>query len=316
MSSDSYLIGVDGGGSKTAVVLTDLALRPLRLITRPRSNPGDIGMESSLSLVVDSCRDLCAEAGIAPASVRALFAGIAGGSAGNYAKQLIDRLSQAFPGTMCGASDDGTNVLYASFPETDGVCIICGTGSSCFVKHKGKIYRIGGFGQFDLKGNGFEIGRAAFTHVFRVQDGRSPNSWLADAVNAQFDGGAYRHIMEINQYGKNDFAKFAPLVFEAAERHEDLCALALLKDQLGHIAELIDSAGRFFPGDYEVSLSGGIMRHSLAVDLIRQQISGRARLFHAENEPYIGAAAKAGALLRGDPPLILPCFLAASQLPD
>ena len=141
MSSDSYLIGVDGGGSKTAVVLTDRALRPLRLITRPRSNPGDIGVENSLSLVVDGCKDLCAEAGIAPASVRALFAGIAGGSAGNYARQLIDRLSAAFPDTLCGASDDGTNVLYASFPETDGVCIICGTGSSCFVKHKGKMPR-------------------------------------------------------------------------------------------------------------------------------------------------------------------------------
>ena len=152
--------------------------------------------------------------------------------------------------------------------------------------------------------------------MFRVQDGRSPNSWLADAVNGRFDGGAYRHIMEINQYGKNEFAAFAPLVFEAAEQHEDPYALALLKDQLGHIAELIDSAGRFFPGDYEVSLSGGIMRHPLAVDLIRKQLSGRARLFRAENEPYIGAAAKANALLRGDAPLILPSFLAASRQPD
>ena len=316
MRSDSYLIGVDGGGSKTAVVLTDFTCKPLHLMTRSRSNPGDIGAEASLSLVVEGCLDCCKEAGISPASVSALFAGIAGGSAGNYARQLIDRLSSAFPDTLCGASDDGTNVLYASFPETDGVCVICGTGSSCFVKRNGKIYRIGGFGQFDLKGNGFEIGRAAFTHVFRVLDGRSPDSWLAQEINRRFENGAYRHIMEINAYGKNDFAKYAPLVFEAAELHGDPYALALLEDQLQHIADLINSAQRFFSGTYEVALSGGIMHHPLAVELIRKRITGQVRLFRAENEPYIGAAAKAKAMLSGDPTLTLPRFLGAADRPE
>lgn len=308
MSSGSYLIGVDGGGSKTAVVLTDMCCKPINLITRSRSNPGDIGIEASISLVVNACMDLLEESAVSPDSVRAVFAGIAGGSVGNYARQLIERLSSAFPGTVCGASDDGTNVLYASFPESDGVSVICGTGSSCFVKKSGRIYRIGGFGQFDLKGNGYEIGRAAFTHVFRVLDGRSANSWLAETINGMFDGGAYRHILEINQFGKNEFAKYAPVVFEAADWHEDAAALKILQDQLDHIAELIESAGRFFQNEYEVSLSGGIMRHPLALKLIRERVWDRAELFCAKNEPYIGAAAKASALLRGDAPLILPSF--------
>ena len=314
MSSSGYLIGIDGGGSKTAVALTDACLNLVLLESFPRSNPGDIGADSALLLIHDACLSVLSKASVRADEVIAAFAGIAGGSAGHFPNRVVPLLEEILPNAVCGASDDGVNVLYASFPDRDGVSVICGTGSSCFVKRSGKIIRVGGFGQFDLKGNGFEIGRAAFSHAFRVMDGRDRPSWLAEELNRRFEGGVYRNIIKINQFGKNEFASYAPVVFEAAGEHNDRAAMEILEDHISYIGELIRSAGRFFPGEpYPVSLSGGLTKHPLFLQILARQMNGPEQLILSSKEPWEGALAKANALLKGDLPVTLPEFRALSS---
>lgn len=301
----SYLLGADGGGTKTAIVLTDLDLNPILKMQFPRSNPGDIGFDAAVGLLTESFLTVCREASVQPEEIVSVFAGIAGGSAGNFSEVLIQALSGIFPNAVCGASHDGINVLYSAYPDGNGVCVICGTGSSCFVKNGADVFRIGGCGQFDLKGNGFEIGRAAFAHVFRAMDGRDPSGWLSAEINRRFGGNAHDRIIEINQYSKNEFAKFAPLVFEAAVNHQDPCAMHILEDQIAYVAEMINSAGRFFPsGTYSVALAGGIASNPLTMQLLRNSIPESVTLFLIRQDPYMGAVAKAKAMLSGDPCLV------------
>ena len=173
MTTDRYLLGADGGGSKTAVVLTDLDLRVKHCKSFPRSNPGDIGYDATERLLLSAFDEVRREAGVPSEAVAAVFAGVAGLSAGDCAPRFRAALRRAYPRAAVDCSHDGINVLYAAFPDgEDGVSVICGTGSSCFVRRGDSLYRIGGCGQFDLKGNGYEIGRAAFAHVFRAMDGR------------------------------------------------------------------------------------------------------------------------------------------------
>ena len=140
-------------------------------------------------------------------------------------------------------------------------------------------------------------------------DGRSSGGWLAEQINLQFGGSAYSRIMEINRFGKNEFAAYAPLVFDAAAFHGDPAARLILKDNLSYLADLIKSAGRFFEGEpYEVSLSGGLTKHPAFPEFLKEHLPDGIRLFIAKNEPWAGAAAKAKALLSGDPPLVFPKF--------
>lgn len=299
-----YLLGADGGGTKTAVVLTDLKLNPVSQMRFPRSNPGDVGFEASIRIVTEAFKAICREAGVSPSSIAAVFAGVAGASVSRYSEALAASLHSAFPGAVCGASHDGINVLYAAFPEGDGVCVICGTGSSCFVKRGKEILRVGGCGQFDLKGNGCEIGRAAFAHVFRTMDGRDPSGWLAEAMNREFGGCCHDHIMEINRFTKDRFASFAPLVFEAAALHDDPTAAAIVEDQLSYVAELIRTAGRLL-GDapFSVALSGGIARDPYSRAYMAKHAPENAVLLYPDTHPCVGAAAKALAILNGDDPI-------------
>ena len=309
--SQRYLMGADGGGSKTAVVLTDLQLRPILCKSFPRSNPGDIGYEATEALLLHAFDEVRKEAGVEQEEIAALFAGVAGLSAGDCTPRMRAALEQAYPHAAVDCSHDGMNVLYAGFPNgEDGVSVICGTGSSCFVRRGDALYRIGGCGQFDLKGNGFEIGRAAFAHVFRTMDGRDEFGWLAKALNDRFEGSCHAHLIEINDFTKNHIASYAPLVFEAAREHDDGEALAILRDQLSYVAELICTAARCFDGaPFSVALAGGIFRDPLTLPLLREGVPPQATLQLLEREPYIGAAATARALLNG-----APC-LAASQFP-
>ena len=130
-----YLLGADGGGSKTAVVLTDLDLNIIALEEYGRSNPGDIGYEATEQLLVDAFVGICERAGISTAEVASIFAGVAGLTSFRMTEQLHDTLASRFPDIPIDCSHDGINVLYGSFPDgKDGAIIICGTGSSCFVK--------------------------------------------------------------------------------------------------------------------------------------------------------------------------------------
>ena len=299
-----YLLGADGGGTKTAIALTDLSLNPILQLRFPRSNPGDVGFEESIRMVTESFSEVCARAGVRADEIAAVFAGIAGASIKGYSEALAASLQNAFEGAACGASHDGINVLYAAFPEGDGVCVICGTGSSCFVKKGRDILRIGGCGQFDLKGNGYEIGKAAFSHVFRAMDGRDSSGWLADALNERFGGCCHDSIMEINSYTKDKFASFAPLVFEAAEQHGDPNAKRIIEDNLTYVAEMIECAGRHL-GDvpFCVALSGGVAGAPYSRAFLAEKVPANATLLYPDTHPAVGAAAKARAILNGDDPI-------------
>lgn len=305
-----YLLGADGGGSKTAVVLTDSELHVIALKQYGRSNPGDIGYDATEKLIRTAFDEICLDNGIKKSEIAAVFAGIAGLTSGNHVGELISALEADFPHASIDCSHDGINVLYGSFPNgEDGAIIICGTGSSCFAKVGGAIYRIGGCGQFDLKGNGYEIGKAAFAHVFRTMDGRDEYGYLAKSLDAKFDGSCHNHIFAINDYTKTEFARFAPMVFEAA-RHGDNAAAAILEDHLGYVAELIRTAANCYGGKpYSVALAGGIFKDPLAYEILLKNVPANATVFRMEREPYLGAAAKARAQFLGEGRLTPTAFL-------
>ena len=289
-----YLLGADGGGSKTAFLLADIEGNPIATCTRGRSNPGDIGYEAMEALILEGFSSLCRENGVEEREVVSIFAGVAGLTSFKMNEQLRDAMGKIFPIAHCDCSHDGMNVLYGAFPGgEDGAIVICGTGSSCFANAKDAVYRIGGYGQFDLTGNGYEIGKAAFAHVFRTLDGRDAYGVLAARLDEKFPGGCHKSIFDINGYTKTQFATFAPLVFDAA-REGDPAAMAILEQNFAYIGELITTAANLYDGKpYSVALAGGIFKDPLSMEMVQKHVPAHATLFRLDKEPVLGAVAKA-----------------------
>lgn len=291
-----YLLGIDGGGSKTDFLLCDFELNEIARRVSTRSNPNDVGIEAVKSLIRENIALLLAESGISEIDIAAAFAGIAGLTSSDYAAQVTKTLSDMLPNAKCSALHDGINVLYGAFPYEDGVSVICGTGSSCFVKRKNELFRIGGYGSFDLIGNGYEIGRAGIAHALKTADGREKSGVLEELIAERVGNDFVAALDSLLPMSKDELAAFAPLVFKAAE-NGDPAAMQIITDNMKYVASLITRAGDYFENEYCVALAGGVLKNELSLSLLKAFIPERARLISNDRAPAFGAAAKAKSLL-------------------
>lgn len=291
------ILGIDGGGSKTDILLCDESLNQIARLVVGRSNPNDIGIKAVEKLIYESVSLLLSENGINKNDVVAAFAGIAGLTNPDYAQRIKRVLSMLLPNAKVDALHDGINVLYGAFPESDGVSVICGTGSSCFVKKGDEIFRIGGYNIFDMAGNGYEIGRYAIAHALKTVDGREQRGLMEDLIEKKLGKNVLDALGTLCAMSKDELASFAPLVLEAAEKG-DKSAMCIIYENVYYIAELIFHAGEYFDGDYNVALAGGIFKNYWAYDLLTGILSrGNATLVKSDRAPSFGAAAKAKSLL-------------------
>lgn len=292
-----YIIGIDGGGSKTDFLLCDSRYNEICRRIAPRSNPFDIGIDAVCALITESINAMLTDSGIDRCDIKAAFAGIAGLTSSNHTKTVASLLKELLPNASTDASHDGINVLYGAFPDSDGVSIICGTGSSCFVKRGREIFRIGGYGKFDLVGNGYEIGKACVAHALKTADGRAVygimEKLLAEQLGSDDFVGSLDSVLKMS---KNEIAAFAPIVFSACEKG-DMAAFEIIDDNMNYIAELINCASRYFESDCKVALAGGILKSSISMNMLLNKIPKTVTLITNERAPVFGAAAYAKSLI-------------------
>lgn len=291
-----YLLGVDGGGTKTAFMLTDLDGNSVASITLSRSNPNDIGIDNTIALLLEGFSSLCEQTGITNDCISAIFAGIAGVTANDFISRIKAAVSVAYPDSLIGVNHDGVNILYAAFPESDGAGVICGTGTSCFVKKGDVLHRIGGYGLFDLYGGGYEIGRAAISHALRTVDGRDSSGFLSEAVKKKAGCDLIKGLGTLIASGKSNIASYATLVYDAYLQ-SDSYAEGILDAHIGYLAELINTAQRHFEGTYNVSLAGGIGKDPITMRILKPKLTPAAVVTPLECEPIHGAIARTKVLL-------------------
>lgn len=291
-----YLIGIDGGGTKTDFLLADTEFNVVGRKIAPRSNPNDIGIKALETLISNGISELLDESNVKKCDISAAFAGIAGVTSANYTERIKKLLSELLPYSKTDALHDGINVLYGAFPESDGVSIICGTGSSCFVKRGNEIFRIGGYGSFDMVGNGYEIGRASIAHALKTADGREKRGMLEELIEKRIGSDCLNVLDKLLLMTKDELASFAPIVFDAAKAG-DTAAMSIITENMEYIASLIKRAGDYFEGDYTVAFAGGILKNEISRSVLQKLIPKRAHLITNDRAPSFGAAAKAKSLL-------------------
>ena len=261
-----YIIGIDGGGTKTEGVLTDLSGTVLARRVTGASNPNDVTLSVSAERLDTLCRELLRDAGLSAEHLpdTSVFGGIAGGI--NHGPTLEKALREKLPGVGCLTVRSDIHILLTGeLPTGDGACIICGTGSACFLRRGTDIIRIGGWGYLlDSGGSGYDIGRDALEAALRAFDGRGELTLLTELLTAHLGGAVNTRITEIYDQGKPYIAACAPLVFKAA-RMGDSVAEAILNRNARKLAEYAEAAwkwataeGRTPPEVLPVVMGGGI----------------------------------------------------------
>jgi N-acetylglucosamine kinase-like BadF-type ATPase len=157
-----YILGFDGGGTKTECVLMNSADQVLARTYAGASNPSRIGVENAVRAVQESAELALRETGLQRSVITAVGAGLAGTAKPDMKEQMRSALQKCFPGAMVTIRTD-LEVALAAAGEGPAIVLVVGTGSAAFGRGlEGELARSGGYGPPSSDhGSAYDIGKRA-----------------------------------------------------------------------------------------------------------------------------------------------------------
>jgi N-acetylglucosamine kinase-like BadF-type ATPase len=314
MDKPLYVIGIDGGGTKTTSVLCALDGTILTEAQDASSNFQIIGIEQTSHTILNLIETCCHSVGCSISQIGAVVAGLAGAGRSSDQQSVHDgiiNLSNTRNLTINNLviESDARIALEGAFNGKPGIIIIAGTGSIVFGKDEhGKIYRTGGWGRLiGDEGSGYAIGQKAFRAVARSFDDRSTKTKLTKLFEEKFGMNTQEAIIH-SLYKENfDIASVMPTVIDAASKG-DKAAKRILDNAALELVEIVEIMLKKMntkvknPLKRPLALIGGLLANEQyysrkVVSTIRKtglQVSIR----QAESSPVVGAAVMAMEILK------------------
>jgi len=228
----TYIVGIDGGGTKTAVAIAVANKDSERSLTSPdlevvhqfsvgamNVNGGDqAAIIQSFQKIFSEITTVCGSVD----EVAHICIGTAGISNPEVALFLEKQLRiNGYHGQFTVTGDQET-ALYGAHKAMSGIILIAGTGSICFgVNDQGERHRAGGFGHLiDDEGSGYSIGRDLLSVLVQAEDGRISDSIIPVLVYKRLQMSSVKEVIGYvynKQTTKKDIAKLAPILNFACE---------------------------------------------------------------------------------------------------
>jgi N-acetylglucosamine kinase-like BadF-type ATPase len=225
LTANGYVLGIDGGGTKTLGVIADLDGRPLFSAAGGTSNPQVIGFQKASQVVLEVIQKCCDRARCRSRDLKAVVVGLAGAgreSDRRRAETEIRKLTRRehFPLRHLRVESDARIALEGVLGGRPGIVVISGTGSIGLAKDQdGDIHRVGGWGRvIGDEGSGFAIGRSALVAVARALDGRGQTTMLTRLAAKRFGLSNPQRIISRIYQDRFDPSLLALLVLKAAEK--------------------------------------------------------------------------------------------------
>jgi glucosamine kinase len=260
------VIGVDGGGSKTRVMVGTAEGEVLTTLDGPKSAvvPGEAARSADVigDLVTRALAEIAQPGAILP---RVLYCGVAGAGRDEERKALHAALDAKELAEEVVIDSDGLIAMYDALEDRAGILLVVGTGSIAYGRSPaGEIVRCGGWGPvFGDEGSGGWIGRRALGIVAASSDGREPPTALLFPILAATQ---CEDIQDLIPWAATAdaraFATLVPVVFSTAAagdpRANALLTLAA-EELVLHIRALSRQLFTDERAAVAVAFSGGLM---------------------------------------------------------
>jgi len=274
--SGRILVGVDGGGTKTLVALSDEQGNEWIRRSGPAGLVDPRNPAAAAEVVASVVREAVRDAGITGAPA-VLCAGLAG--VGNRAEREAVRAALLAAGVAerVEVVTDGETALEGALDGGAGVLLIAGTGSVAYARGSdGRLERCGGWGMVvGDEGSGFAIGRAGLVAALRAVDGRGDATRLLPLFLELLGVDDARGIPPwAGRAAKSEIAALASHVIRAAEGGDEV-ALRIVATEARALAEhAVALRGRLesWAGEVPVVFHGGVLGTALYSDLVRRAL--------------------------------------------
>ncbi len=279
MNQTRYLMGIDGGGTKTQALLADENGRVLGKGVASASNFQVIGHLAAQAAIQEAMDAAWAAADLSPQPLHGFCLGLAGVDRPVERALFHEWAAQIQPQAQVVMVHDAVLVLAAGTPAGWGLALICGTGSIVHgCSPSGQLARADGWGHLlGDEGSGYAVGLAALRAAMRAYDGRGPATALSAALLERWGLATttdlvprvYRELQ-----GKHEIAALAATVEMVAAQGDPLARSILATT--GHELALAAKAviGQLqLTGPVPCALAGGVI---VAGRIVRQQFESAA----------------------------------------
>lgn len=295
-----YLIGLDGGGTKTKCVITNFNYEHLYKCRGGASNLLIVETEKVSETILSLIKESVEELKISLEDVASILIGTAGAGRTSDAQKLRDDFlkyseSKGYRFNSFYVESDARIALEGAFSGGPGILLIAGTGSIAFAKDKSDIvHRVGGYGRLiGDEGSGNTIGRRGLNEVAKEFDGRGAKTLMTQMLKNDFGISDTQQLVTEVYRNNFDVASFAPKVFEAAKKGDSPALKIVEHESVELISHLKTIAKKLDDKKIKLCLIGGTIAadnfySSLLKEKIKQQMPNVV-ITPAENPPEIGA---------------------------
>ena len=287
MATIEKILGVEGGGTKTAWVLAERDGEELRVLDQGKLPPSNFRLTT-------------------PERLRAIFselpkqidrAGIFLAGCAQEDRQSLARLcAEIWPAAKIVTGSDRDSGLAAALGHADGIAVNAGSGSSITGRRGDKIEKAGGWGHIlGDAGGGYFLSVQALRLILREYDLRRGEVQFTEKVLRALSLNNLDELVRWAQTAdKMELATLVPVVFEAAA-NGDTRVMEIIEEGALCLCEYTEAvASRLHLLAPKVILLGGLFhRDSIYTHAFRRKLKKNlpdARVAAAERTPELGAA--------------------------
>jgi len=306
----SWVLGLDGGGTKTVCLLMDDTGKMLGRGEAGASNYQSVGKKAAFLSIQSAIAQAIASTG--EIKVEAICLGLAGVArpadiqvANSFVEQL--KSSDSLPVTWAlqpsniVICNDALIALVGGVGHDVGIVAIAGTGSIIFGRnHQGCTKRVGGWGYIlGDEGSAYHLAVSGMRAALRAYDGRSEPTTLQERIIEHLGLSSLENLIEViyqQGWGVKEIAALAPIV-DGAAASGDAVALTIIENAVKELVQatqaVIDEI--FSPTEVVELVTTGSVWQSLSLirDKFQASIVTRspgAKVIFPRYEPAYGAA--------------------------
>lgn len=298
-----YIIGVDGGGTKTTIALADLSGSILKLTKSGPSNPRKLGIGLAVNNVALGIVKLLPKG--KKTKISSTFIGLPAVEEDfkfrikEIRKEFLKHkeISLIFQGKVFVGSDQIV-AFRAGSDQKDGVVLIAGTGTVAHGWRGKKEAKASGWGWLTDEGSASWVGQKVYQAILKDLDGRAQKTLLKKLVFQEFKLKKNEDLLRLNRLIYEDPFRIIPtlsIICEKAAEKEDKVAKDILikaaKEEALSASTVIKRLG-FQKVEFPLVLAGSMFKSKIILNKAKKEIKKSApkvKFIQSKEEPVAGA---------------------------
>lgn len=299
--TQKYVIGVDGGGTKTIAAFADLNGKIFKMAKSGPSNLRNVGLKVAVASISEAILKVIGE--IREKEILSIFIALAAveeefkSEKEKIKKEILKnyKISKTLRGDIEIISDQ-IAAFRAGTDEKDGLVLIAGTGSVCHGWKGNHEAKAGGWGWANDEGSGFWAGQKGYQAIFKDLDGRKERTKITKLLFKEWKLKNKEDFLK-KIYSKNSILQVSLIsrIIDKAAKKGDEIAISIMKEAAKELALAAISVIKklnFEKQKFPFVLVGSMFKSKIILNEVKREIkrfAPKVKFIQPKTAPVIGA---------------------------